>query len=346
MRQFLNPIEYIYKLGFDLHKSAYKYSFLKEHKLNVPVICIGNLTMGGTGKTPIVEYTANYLHELGKHPAILSRGYKGNTQSSQSHVVTDGNTIISSPDQCGDEPYLLAQNTNGIIIIVNKNRYLGGQLAIGKFGCDVIVMDDGFQHHALKKDCSIVVIDSTNPFGNGRLIPLGILREPIDALSRANAVILTHVPFAKNLSEIKDKIKSVNPNIPIIESVHMPDSFVDLNDKSIIDLSDIMGKKTVSLSAIGNPKNFNNTLTDLGIDVVHSLEYRDHYFYNDNDVNEISQACEKYKPDYLITTQKDAIKFESLNIEKINCPFIYLKIKIEFLNNKDILNELIKKYAN
>lgn len=348
----MNLLEIVYKFGLDINKVAYEKGLRSIHHLGVPIICVGNLTMGGTGKTPIVEYIAQYLSQSGKKVTIISRGYKRKTKGNL--IVTDGKKIFCSYNDCGDEPYLLAKNlisqknnsaefSKLISIIVNKDRYSAGLEAIERFKPDIILLDDGFQHWALKKDFCIVVIDATNPFGNGHLIPLGILREPITALKRANAVILTHTPFAKNLDEIKNKIRSVNSDIPIIESVHQPELLISLkNTVDVLGTSSIKGKRVIAVSAIGNPKSFENTLQSLGVEILYSFTLRDHHYYTQADVTAIHKKCGELNPDFIITTQKDALKLENLDLKSILPPFYALKIKIRFLNDENILDEIIR----
>src|SRR5476651_106264 len=213
----------------------YRRRILRDHPLGCLVVVVGNLTVGGTGKTPIVEKFAKALRDRGRKVAILSRGYKSkappfwkkawrgitHTEEPPPRVVSDGNAVLLDSEQAGDEPYMLARNLPGVVVLVDKNRVKAGAYAIKKFGCDTLVLDDGFQYLPLKGRLNLLLVDKTNPFGNGRLLPRGVLREPVKHLRRASHVFLTKSDGTRD-AELEELIREHNPGADIIECTHRP----------------------------------------------------------------------------------------------------------------------------
>jgi tetraacyldisaccharide 4'-kinase len=264
--------------------------FTKRKKgLHRPVISVGNIVLGGTGKTPAVEMLARILTTRECRVAILSRGYrrKPTRDTASFGIVSDGKTILLGSEEGGDEPQLLAKNLPGVAVLVGKNRFLTGNLAINKYGCDAIILDDGYQYSALKRDLNIAVVNANCPFGNGYLIPRGALREPKNSLKRANLFLLTHIDESNNLESLKQELKSINPTTPIIESVHSPVRLQDITTEKHLELNFLAGKDIFALSSIGNPQSFEKTLKNLGANVQDSFRFLDHHRYSPGEIDKI-----------------------------------------------------------
>ena len=224
----LYPISLAYGAGQNLRAFAYRHRVMPSHQLPCKVICVGNITVGGTGKTPMTMYVAQKVKQLGYRVAIVSRGYRGSAES-RGGIVSDGKSIGMGPERAGDEPYLIARSLRDIPVIIGKNRYASGMLALKQFQPDVIVLDDGFQHLRLQRDIDLVLLDHALPFGNGHLLPRGILREPISALARSTACILTRYQAGKDepgTSRV-GLIEQYTPQSPVFTASHEPYFYSD-----------------------------------------------------------------------------------------------------------------------
>ncbi len=339
LRFILLILSGIYYLGLQVIRFLYRVRILKRLKLKARVISAGNLTVGGTGKTPAVEGIARLLQEKGRKIAILSRGYKRvkgrGLRVKDVAVVTDGKEILLSAKEAGDEPYLLAQNSSGIPIVVGKNRIKSGNYCLANFNTETFILDDGFQYQRLERDLDILLIDSLNPFGNGHLLPRGILREPLRSLKRADLYILTRTDQVRNLEGLKNRIRSINPFTPILESIHAPCYLEDLKSKKKFDLEFIKDKEVLALSSIAHPESFEKTLKDLRAIIMKRLRYPDHHPYTKEDLEEIST---KARGCLIITTQKDGVRLEPL-LE--NESILALRIELKITKDQEILEQLL-----
>lgn len=342
-----NPLELIYQFGDRLNKNMKKPRALK----NAKVLSIGNITTGGTGKTPATIYFASALQNEDYKIGILSRGY-GGTLSKENNILSDGKNIFLDSTESGDEPYLLAVNLAGIPIGVGRKRYESGLLLQEKFDTSLFILDDGFQHYALERDVDIVLVDATNPFGNRHTLPNGILREPLDALKRSDIVIITKADVAAStkVEELAKELKELSGHEMIFRSSHRPVGFIKLpreysiqgSKKQKLQKLDIIKNESVwALSAIGNHRAFEFTLKQLGASDVENITFRDHYEYTKNDIDNILKRVEPY--DFLITTEKDWVrlqKFSDAFSELKN--FYYLKVNFEIMQNEVLLKEGLK----
>ncbi len=299
------------------------------------MISVGNIVLGGTGKTPAVEMLAKILTTRGCRVAILSRGYrrKPTKRTASFGVVSDGKTILLGSEEGGDEPQLLAKNLPGVAVLVGKNRFLTGNLAINKYGCDAIILDDGYQYLALKRDLNIAVINAICPFGNGHLLPRGTLREPKNKLKRANLFLLTHTDESNNLENLKQELRAINPTAPIIESIHSPVRLQDIATGKHLELNFLTGKDIFALSSIGNPQSFEKTLKELGANVRDSFRFLDHHRYSLREIDKIRRLAQQKGVETIITTQKDAMRLEGICDGNILALIIELKI----IRGKEIL---------
>ncbi len=339
----------LYGIGVRLRTYAYSAGILRSSSLSEPplrsvkVICVGNIAAGGTGKTPTVEYIVRRLREAGKRVTIISRGYK--RQGSDISVVSDGRDVKLSAEEAGDEPYLLAQKLRDIPVVVGADRYKAGVFAVENFSPDFIVLDDGFQHLSLKRDVNIAVVDSLYPLSKDHLLPRGTLREPLSALNRADVVFLTHTDYADDKEKIKREIMSINPAIPAVETIHRPICLRSLADNSKIGIDQLKERKVLALSGIGNPKSFQMTLEGLGARLTGFLNYPDHHYYTERDLEEVSLKASELDSEFVITTRKDAVKFApqwTLHEFRSKIPIYALEIEIQITKGADKLDSLLK----
>jgi tetraacyldisaccharide 4'-kinase len=321
LRPFLSLASAAYSAAINARNLLYDKELLKTHHVNAAVISIGNITTGGTGKTPLV---IRLCKKIPQHYicAILTRGYKAHHS---------------------DEIAVLAQSCPNAKIIINPNRYKGSIEAINKFGANVLIMDDGFQHRRLHRDLDIVTIDATNPYGFGRLLPAGLLREPLTCLDRADVVVLTRCNQVtdNDLEKIEVKLKSLNSNLIIARSIHKP-TYVILSDNKTPGIEELKNKKVFAFCGIGNPDSFFNTIRQLAATLVGSKSYNDHHRYTLSDINEIYEQAKRLKADFILTTQKDWTKITSLTAVKKDISFAYLAIELKFLTAEDKITQLIE----
>lgn len=328
----------------------YRTGLMHRYPLGIQVISIGNVTAGGTGKTPVTEIFARTLAAEGRKVAILSRGYRRKeapwwrrlfTQVIDPPlVVSDGKHVLLDSAVGGDEPYMLASNLPGVAVVVDRNRVKAGRYAIKRLGCDTLILDDGFQYQKLKHSIEVVLVDSTNPFGNGHMLPRGILREPARHLARADIIFLTKC--RGDVSEVKAEIRKYNAVAEIVECNHAPKSLKDVWSREEFPLSWLQGKTMCTLSGIASPKGFENSLRRLGAKVVWCERYADHHRYDASEILYALNRTADMGADALVTTEKDAVRFPRFETSPVRC--LYLRIAIEILagaeNFADIINRI------
>lgn len=338
----LMPFEWLFRAVVRLRQAFYNARLFKQEYLGCQVVVIGNLTVGGTGKTPIVEKFARELIARGRRVAILSRGYKRKEAGwlkklfalidptvLKPIVVSDGTgKILTDWRRAGDEPYMLAQNLPGAIVIVDKNRVKAGSYAIRKFGADTLLLDDGFQYLPLKSRLQLVLVDQTNPFGSGAMLPRGILREPVSALRRSSYVFITKSNGTPP-DELLSAIKAYAPHTSPIVCAHVPKVLVALDGQTTLPLQKLHGAKVLAFSGIAVPQSFENLLTQAGADTVKALRYADHYDYEAEDIEQIVKMAESSNVQMIITTEKDAVRLPRL---KTSLPCVYLRMEVEILS--------------
>ncbi len=327
---------------------------LHDQPLGCLVVVVGNLTVGGTGKTPVVEKFARALRDRGRKVAILSRGYKSKsaplwkvvwnrlthvTAEPPPRVVSDGVNVLLDSELAGDEPYMLARNLPGVIVLVDKNRVKAGTYAIKKFGCDTLVLDDGFQYLPLKGRLNLLLVDKTNPFGNGFLLPRGILREPIKHLKRASYVFLTKSNGERD-EELEETIQAHNPGVDIIECAHRPQYLQrhgSIEDRQ--PLSFLKGKRVGAFSGIATPESFEKFVKDLGASLAFTRRFLDHYRFNYEDFVEIFSEALAKKVDCIVTTEKDSVRIP----DDMPCPVpvYYLRLEIEIIRGAADFDEAV-----
>lgn len=299
----------LYGIGSGVRNYAFDTGVLPQHRLPVPVISVGGLTVGGSGKTPVVRFLAERLVDLGYKPAILSRGY--GRKERQPLVVTPNQTWR----EVGDEPLSQATALPGVPVLVGPDRVLTGLIATQNLGADILLMDDGFQHRRMVRSIDLVVIDAAHPVGNGRLLPAGPLREPVRSLSRAHAVFLTRTDQTASTESARRLVQQNAPGLPIIETVYCPTRLVRLANAEHIPFDDLNGQRVVTLSGIANPRSFERTLEAIGATVVHSARYPDHHPFTPVDMERVYRLAQEHKAAWIVTTEKDAMRLPTVILQ-------------------------------
>ena len=336
VKSFLYFLSLIYGLAVRVLIFLYH---LKPYQLNCKVISVGNITLGGTGKTSLVALIARYLKEKGHKVAILSRGYK--------RKVLTPNLQLPTPNSMGDEPYMLKVNLKDVPVLVDTDRIRAAKRAIRDYGADTVILDDGFQQWRIKKDLEILTIDATSPFGNLKLIPRGILREPLSSLRRADIFVLTKTNLNPDNQDIKDFLSSISPSSLIAESTHSPLGFYRL-DKSdaFLKLEALKGEVVTLISGIADPDSFENLIASLGINIGLALRFPDHYAYSQKDLENIIRESQRKNIATIITTEKDAARFYGLRITDYGLQFLILRIELKIIKDEQrFYNRLLRLYS-
>lgn len=305
-RALLSILAFLYGFGVRIRLFFFRLGILRVFRLSVPVISIGNLTVGGTGKTPMAMFIARLSLDKGKKAVILSRGYKRASKGLK--VVSDYNAVFYGPDEAGDEPYLMAMSLPGVPVIVCADRVKAGQAAIERFAPDLIILDDGFQHLRCFRDVNIALVDGVAGFGNGQLLPRGVLREPISVISRADIVMIK----GKGIDDLKAQEQAYIrvTGLPIFGFEYEAIAITALYDEKKLPLDFIKGKAVAAVSGIANNRAFAETLEGLGARVDNIIDRPDHHSYDDKDIKEIALAARPV--DMVVTTEKDAVKLKGL----------------------------------
>jgi tetraacyldisaccharide 4'-kinase len=326
-----------------VRRFLYDVRLLRDYTIGVQVIAIGNLTVGGTGKTPVVEKFARELRDQGRTVAILSRGYRSKPppifkrlidklllreDRTPPRIVSDGKSLLLDSETAGDEPYMLASNLKDVIVLVDKDRVKAGRYAIEKFGCDTLLLDDGFQYWKLAgRRRDIVLVDCQQPFGNEHLLPRGVLREPPSHLARASTIFITKCNGS--VSRLRSRISQLNPSAGVIECVHHPLYFEDVftGDRKGLDL--IQGIKVAALSGIAQPESFEQNLVEQGAELVYTKRYADHHRFSQQEILNAVNRSKKRQAVAIITTQKDAVRFPK--IDRRDLPIYFMRVEIKIL---------------
>lgn len=324
LRLLLRLVSYAYRAVVTLRNCAYDVRLLPSHGVEVPVISVGNITTGGTGKTPLVIWLCSLLAKKGVKTAVLTRGYKAER----------GNV--------GDEAAILAKACPQAKVIVDSDRFAGASKATGEHQAQALVMDDGFQHRRLKRDLDIVAIDATCPFGYGRLLPAGLLREPIHAIRRADAVVITRYDRITAISteRLVSRIEKIKPGITIAKAVHHH-PYAKGTKGTVLSLDELRRKKIFAFCGIGNPDAFLQRLREYGMDVLGSTIYNDHHSYTESDIGEICAEAKEAGAEMILSTEKDWVK-TALFAERIEgIDFAFLAVELQFIEGAERIERLI-----
>ncbi len=355
MRGFLYGCAGLYQVAIKARRWLYNVRILRDSTLGVQVIAIGNLTVGGTGKTPVVEKFARELRDQGRNVAILSRGYRSKPppfhqwllnkillrdDTTPPRVVSDGRSLLLDSEMAGDEPHMLASNLKDVVVLVDKNRVKSGRYAIETFGCDTLLLDDGFQYWDLRgRRHDVVLVDRQQPFGNERLLPRGTLREPPSHIARANTIFITKSDG--QTAELRRRITQYNPTAAIIECVHNPLYLEDVFSGQRHELDFLKGCKVASLSGIAQPESFEKSLVQLGAEVVYSKRFADHHRFSQQEVLNAINRSKKRQAELIITTQKDAVRFPKL--DRRDLLILFMRVEIKIVSGADDFRDCVRK---
>ena len=339
----------IYALLVDIKLWGYRQGIFSRKKLDCFVISLGNVTVGGTGKTPTAQRLASDIRDMGYKVVILNRGYRAKWHGKVG-IVSDGQRLHMTAADAGDEAFMLAKHLPKVPVLIGADRSVTGQYAIENFGAEVAILDDGFQHWQLERDMDILLVDAVNVFGNGYMLPRGTLREPISHISRADVCLLTKVDQAADGSReyIRDTVHRYNDGAQIVESIHEPRRFIPLADWYVdiagegVDVNQMRGKKIMAVSAIGNPASFEQTLSDLGVIIIESLRYPDHHDYSMLEMSDILRQAENMGAEAIVITEKDAVK---IPMEVVHAgstvPVYVICVEVNFQAGKDEFKALL-----
>ncbi len=302
------------------------------------VLSVGNMTTGGTGKTPAVIMLARWAESQGYNIAVLSRGY-GGKNNKEAAVVSDRNNILLPPEISGDEPWLIANSLKNIPVIISRKRYLAGLMALDNFGSNFFILDDGFQHIHLKRDIDIVLADAKKPFGNGHLLPWGPLREPISGLKRADVILLTR---SQNMFPEYNMISLFKK--PVITGEHVSEKIYFPFSNKYVDLSFLKGKRVVAFSGIARPESFKESLLNLGAEIISFKRFADHYPYNRKNIESLRRELHTLNGEFLVTTEKDWARIHGITVDIKNLAL--LSINLVITTGKDQFFKMIKQRAD
>lgn len=325
VRGVLIALSAAYRAALWLYLLPFETGLRRRQRLGRPVISVGNITVGGTGKSPMVQYLCRGLLGRGRKPAVLSYGY-GSSLHGKFGMVSDPSGVLLTAREAGDEPVMLATSLPGVPVLIGKDRARSGRVAIRDFGSDVLVLDDGFQVWNLRRDLDIVLLDTSRPFDNGRTLPAGRLREPLTALRRADCVVATGTRDPYGRKDMMAEALRAAPTVPVYFARFRPSALVSLPDDTELAVEAIRGKKVFALSSIANPTSFEKTLEEAGAVMVGKEALPDHYVYTAEDIARINEGAAESNAEFIVSTDKDAVKLEA---RQFAIPVVILRIGVE-----------------
>lgn len=329
----LKGVALLYSLVMRIRALFYRLGIFRSRSLPAPVISVGNIVLGGTGKTPVTIYLAAYLMKKGLKVAVLTRGYGGRLEGEVA-VVADGEKRLLSAQDAGDEPSLLADMLPGLIVVMGSDRYKAGCLAMERFKPDIFILDDGFQHLRVRRDLDILLLDANRPYGNGAVFPAGTLREPVSAANRSDLIIFTRC------SENREVATVVPPGKPLVMASHRLSGVRRSLAGELLPFSLLAGKRGSAFAGIADPLAFFDSLEEKGLRLASTLSFPDHTDYGEQETAALAKLVKSTRADYLITTAKDAVKIGGL----INgsAPFYIASLEIEFFDSS-VVETLVDK---
>ncbi len=356
LRVVLHALSWVFSALVQTRLFLYQKRIFRDRSLGCLVISVGNLTVGGTGKTPVVEKIARALRDKGRRVAILSRGYKSEPKpflqrlwqrvtlqkgADAPRVVSDGQDLLLDSATAGDEPYMLASNLKDVVVLVDKDRVKSGRYAIEKLGIDTLLLDDGFQYLSLKSKLKLVLVDRESPFGNEHLLPRGVLREPHRNLRRADYIFITKCDGSPN-DKLIARLRAYNTTAEIIECGHKPLHFQNVYDpKERHGLDFIRGRQVASICGIAMPEGFEQSLVRLGGESVYTRQYADHHRYSQQEILNMINRSRRRFAQVIITTEKDAVRFPKL--DRVDVPIYFLRVEIEILRGAKDFHECVSR---
>jgi tetraacyldisaccharide 4'-kinase len=312
-----------YRAALGLRRAVYAVGLRRTRRLSCRVVAVGNLTLGGTGKTPLVELIARELGARGRRVVILSRGY-GRHAPRSLRVVADEARVLATPAEAGDEPYLLARRLPGVPVVVGPDRYRAGLLAVARFAPDVLLLDDGFQQMRLRKDVDVVAVDARRPWGHRGLFPRGTLREPPAALGRAHLLVLTYAGGAADPDRAEGEVRRFAPLAPVAHADYEPEAVEDVRAGTVVALDTLRARPALAFAGIAAPARFLDTLTDFGARPRDFVAFADHHAYTPADVAALEARARAAGAEALLTTEKDAVRLGGLG----TLPLFALRVRL------------------
>ncbi len=360
MRLLLRCLSWVFRGLVSLRLILFKRGWKRQAHLGTMVISIGNITVGGTGKTPVVELIARTLRDRGRNVAILSRGYKSKAlakpqewfkkengelieERDMPKVVSSGKGVELEVQFAGDEPYMLAKNLENVSIVVDKDRVKGGKFAIQELEADILLLDDGMQFLKLAHSIDIVLVDANSPFGTGAMMPRGTLREPPRNLCRADYIFITKCRQADNV-DLKKKLSKHNKVAEIIECTHGPVHLENVFTGEIQPLSFLKEKYIAAISGIAVPESFEEKLTDLGATVLFHRTFSDHHSFTQDDIDRFMTRCMRRDAEIIVTTEKDAVRFP--RPKELDVEVYFLRIEVDILSGADVWEKLVSRVCD
>jgi tetraacyldisaccharide 4'-kinase len=347
----------LYERAVQTRLGLYRRRLLRAQELGCPVVSIGNLTVGGTGKTPVAEMLARELQIRGRRVAILSRGYKSvprpfmqrlrsrlskNLDLFPPRIVSDGDKVLLDSRRAGDEPHMLAKNLPGVCVLVDKDRVKSGLHALRHFDSDLLLLDDGLQYQRLRHRLDIVLVDRQSPFGNEHLLPRGTLREPPGNLRRASYIIVTRCG-AEPDDQLLARLRRLNRTAAIIECNHAPRHWEDIRTGAKFPLDHLRGRHVGAMSGIARPESFEEGVRELGAIVEVTKAFADHHRFTKKEILRFLEWCDRRSLDALVTTEKDAVRFPEIDNPPV--PMLFLRVEIEILRGREHWEELLGRLA-
>ena len=347
----------LYERAVQTRLGLYRRRLLRAQELGCPVVSIGNLTVGGTGKTPVAEMLARELQNRGRRVAILSRGYKSVPRPFMQRlrnkffkhldlfpprIVSDGRKVLLDSRRAGDEPHMLAKNLPGVCVLVDKDRVKSGLHALRHFDSDLLLLDDGLQYQRLRHRIDVVLVDRQSPFGNEHLLPRGTLREPPRNLRRASYIIVTKCGPERD-EELLTRVRKLNRTAAIIECNHAPRHWEDIKTGEKFPLEHLRGRHVGAMSGIARPESFEEGVRALGANVEITKAFADHHRFTKKEILRFLEWCDRRSLDALVTTEKDAVRFPDIDHPPV--PMLFLRVEIEILRGREHWEELLSRLA-
>ncbi len=354
MRGALSIAAELFGVVVRLRFSLYKRGVFRRSWPGCLVISVGNITVGGTGKTPVVETFARALQKGGRKVAIVSRGYKARSPSWRwrwrnrkfivdTKLVHDGTKLLLGAREAGDEPYMLARNLENVAVIVDHDRVRGSRFAINELGADTIILDDGMQHLRLRRQVEVVLIDAMCPFGFERLLPRGLLREPLNGLRRATHIFITKSEEI-DIAPLVERIRVYNETAEIIACYYEPVALVDIHTDARRPVADIRDQNTLVVTGIAQPEGFVATLKDLGAIVQRVYAFADHHRFRRDEIGIVYQRAKDLHADAIVMTEKDSVRFSKrVGVQAKPCPVYYLKVAIKIKSGAEDFTHCITR---
>jgi tetraacyldisaccharide 4'-kinase len=306
----LSALSVAYRAALAGRNLAYRWRLLHTGRLPCPVVSVGNLTLGGSGKTPTVELAVRTLQEMGAVPAVVSRGHGRATRGV--HVVADRDGVRVDTRTAGDEPLLLAERLPGVPVVVGENRYEAGRVAVERCGATALVLDDAFQHRTLAKDLEILVVQGRAPWGNARVFPRGMLREPLSALARAHLVVVTNPAGPEPVAAVTATVRRFNPSAAVLAARYQVQDALETQSGRRLPVSELAGRRLIAFAGLGSPQGFADTVDAASVRRVGFVEYPDHHWFTERDLSELARDARAAGAQGLITTEKDWVRVRDL----------------------------------